>query len=978
MRFPALVAVALTLVGSPLYAQQGTAELRGVIVDQQNAVLPGVSITVRNQDTGMFRETTTNADGTYFVAAIPPGAYEIRASLAGFREYLRTGLRLEVGSTSTIPITLEVGGLEQAITVTGQTPLVDVTSQEVGGHITDLELTQLPSVNRNFIGFVGALPGVVPNISTESFGSDSVVVNGTDSRNNNYLVDGANNNDDVIGQRAGTQARTPIEAIQEFQVLTHQFDAEFGRTTGAVINAVTKQGTNRFRGSGFSFFQDASLTTRDFFAKQRDLAKPDTRQQQYGGTIGGPIVRDRAHFFFSLERVLVDRGTTINIAARPEFNTASTTRDRVWNTMLRGDHQLNANQTWGIRWLRESSPQKNQLVPVMGRQVTLNAAREESDVDQATVGSFNSVLGNARLNTVRLSFTRENVAFANPAFNANGRRQDELPPTLQFLTFVDQQSEVASARINNAFAFDDTFSWFVSNRGGDHELKFGTQYQFTSADSTDQGTLNGYFTFRGNEPFDARNPATYPERLQMRVPGPLDNYMKAHFASVFAQDKWHLNDRLTLSLGLRYDLEVIPLREEDNPAFADVNAYPVDKNNVSPRIGFAYTLDDANRSVMRGGYGLFYDKTHFELISAIVTAGVFSNSFLVNFPANAADPGPSRGEIPLDPLLRGGPVVNRDLVRQLFPPGSRIRNTGTVFVDSPDRRIPYTHQITIGYERQMGGSIAAGADYVHAIGRDAFMSRDLNPGRRVDTSRTGNVVRVNPDFTTSVLQRVNIGRTDYDALELHLDKRFSRNYSAKVSYTLSYSRGNTSGNGIPQLPMQVLDDAGLDANEGPTDFDRRHNFVVSGVMRVPRTGGLTLSAVARALSGLPFSVIDSNIDADRNGILFDLLPAGTYQGTGANAISVDFDGRRNGAYGPGFFQLDMRVGYRLPAGADRTLDVFGEVFNVTNRANFANPTTNVLINHPVADRRLTDFLVLQTLRAGGIPRTGQIGIRFGF
>ena len=253
MRFRALVAVALTLVGSSLYAQQGTAELRGGIVDQQNAVLPGVSITVRNQDTGMFRETISNADGTYFVAALPPGVYEIRASLTGFRPYARTGIRLEVGTTTTVPVALEVGGLEQAVTVTAQAPLVDITSQEVGGHITELELTELPSVNRNFIGFVGLLPGVVPNISTESFGSDAVVVNGTDSRNNNYLVDGANNNDDVIGQRAGTQARTPLEAIQEFQVLTSQFDAEFGRTTGAVINAVTKQGTNRFRGSAFSF-----------------------------------------------------------------------------------------------------------------------------------------------------------------------------------------------------------------------------------------------------------------------------------------------------------------------------------------------------------------------------------------------------------------------------------------------------------------------------------------------------------------------------------------------------------------------------------------------------------------------------------------------------------------------------------------------------------------------------------------------------
>ena len=242
--------------------------------------------------------------------------------LSGFKQYTRPDVRLEIGKTTTLDVALEVGRVEEVVTVTAEAPLVDVSSKEIGGRLTSRDLIDLPSVNRNFVGFIGLLPGIVPNISTESFGSDAVFVNGTDSRNNNFFVDGANNNDDVIGQRAGTQARTPIEAIQEFQVLTHQFDAEFGRTTGAVINAVTKQGTNRFRGSAFSFFQDASLTKKDFFANQNNLPKPDTKQQQFGGTIGGPIVRDKAHFFFSLERVMIDRATTINIPARPEFNTA--------------------------------------------------------------------------------------------------------------------------------------------------------------------------------------------------------------------------------------------------------------------------------------------------------------------------------------------------------------------------------------------------------------------------------------------------------------------------------------------------------------------------------------------------------------------------------------------------------------------------------------------------------------------------------
>ena len=974
----AVITAAFTLhLGSAALAQQGTSEIRGIVLDAQDAVLPGVTLTVRNQDTGMFREAVSNPDGTYFITGLVPGPYELRAMISGFKQYTRPDVQLEIGRTTSIDVQLEVGGLEETVTITAETPLVDVSSKEVGGRLTSRELVELPSVNRNFIGAIGLLPGIVPSISTESFGSDAVFVNGTDSRNNNFFVDGANNNDDVIGQRAGTQARTPMEAIQEFQVLTHQFDAEFGRTTGAVINAVTKQGSNRFRGSSFAFFQDAALTTRDFFARQNNLAKPDTRQQQYGGTVGGPIVRDRAHFFFSLERVMIDRATTVNIAARPEFNTATTTQDRVWNTILRGDHQVSANHTWGVRWLRESSPQRNQLVPVMGRQVTLNAAREESDVDQATVGSLMSVLGNSRLNTLRVSFTRENVSFGNPGFNGNGRDQAALPPTLQYLTFIDQQSNVAQARINNAWQLEDTFSWFVPGRRGGHDLKFGVQYQYSTNDNTEQGNRNGTFTFRVDETFNPASPRTYPERLQIRVPGSSAFFMKAHFGSAFIQDKWRLNPRLTLSLGVRYDVEVVPLREENNPAFADENAYPLDKNNLAPRLGFAYSADANNRSVVRGGYGLFYDKTHFELITALINQGVFSNSFLVDVPANAADPGPQLGQIPSNPLLAGGPVVNRTLLDQLYPPGSRIRNTGTVVLDNPERRIPYTQQATIGYERQLGSIASASVDYVHAWASDLFMSNELNPGLRVDTSRTGQVVRINPAFAASVLERVNLGRTDYDALEFQFEKRFSENYSARVSYTLSYSRGNTSGAGIPQNLFQTVTDLRMDANEGPTDFDRRHNFVVSGSAIVPRTGGLTVSWVARALSGLPFTLIDSTTDADRNGILFDLLPAGTYAGSGANGIEVDFDGKRNGAYGPRFFQLDTRIGYRFRLAGERTLHVFGEVFNLTNRANFDNPITTVL-THPVADRRLTDFLQLRTLRPGAVPRTGQFGLRLGF
>src|SRR5687768_14921501 len=287
--FAIVMAMGLAVVASDATAQQGTAEIRGRVLDQSSAALPGVTVVVRNQASGVFRQGVSTEDGSYFLTGVTPGVYELTSEMTGFKKYARKDIRLEVGKTATVDVQLEVGGLTEELTVSAEAPIVDVTSKEVGGNITNQDLISLPSVNRNFIGFIGLLPGVVPSISTESFGSDSVSVNGQDARNNNYLLDGGNNNDDVIGQRAGTQARTPIESIQEFQVLTSQYDAEFGRTTGAVINAVTKQGDNAFHGSAVYTLQDAKYTKKDYFVEKNDLTKPDTRFQQLGGTLGGPI-----------------------------------------------------------------------------------------------------------------------------------------------------------------------------------------------------------------------------------------------------------------------------------------------------------------------------------------------------------------------------------------------------------------------------------------------------------------------------------------------------------------------------------------------------------------------------------------------------------------------------------------------------------------------------------------------------------------
>ena len=270
------------------------------------------------------------------------------------------------------------------------------------------------------------------------------------------------------------------------------------------------------------------------------------------------------------------------------------------------------------------------------------------------------------------------------------------------------------------------------------------------------------------------------------------------------QDKWRRDAKLTLSLGLRYDLEVIPIPRPTTRWSTDT---PIDKNNFQPRVGVTYDLGGGS-SVIRGGYGRFYDKTHFELIGGLYTGTPFTSSFVVNFPTTAADPDPRRA-LPTDPFLVNGPVINRALLEQQFPAGQLLRNTGASW-DNADRGVPYTDQFTVGYERQLGRSIAVSADYVHAFKPRPADVEGPQPGLRATTAATSPLVRqgsadlarlcaaaprrpirASPTSPTGVTQPLNVGEIDYDALLRSFNKRFSQNYSARVSYTLASSRAAT-------------------------------------------------------------------------------------------------------------------------------------------------------------------------------------------
>jgi hypothetical protein len=972
---------AVTFLHAPhAFAQQGTGDLRGQVVDQQSAALPGVAIVIKHQESGLYRETVSGADGTFFFSGMTPGVYEISAELSGFKKYQARNVRIEVGKTTQVSVPLELGGLTESITVSGEAPLVDTTSKEIGGHISAQEFIDTPSFNRNFAGYLGMLPGVVASISATTFGADSISVAGQNVRNVNYTMDGSNNNDTFNGGNGGAQARVPVEAVQEFQLLTSQFDAEYGLASGGIVNSVSKQGTNQYRGSAFMFYQDEKLSALDYFAKKQGLDEAQSRQQQFGGTLGGPIVRDKAHYFGSVERVLLDTAITTNIPTRPDLNRTDFETTKVWNTFVRGDHQINNNHTWGVRWLREDSPQPLQI---QAENHTPSRHEAETDTDWTFVGNLTSVMGATKLNTFRVSAVTEDVFFGNPNFNTNGHNQKILQPQLNYLSFQDQQSSRATRRLDVAYGADNVFAWFVPGKGGDHDLKFGVNYLYSTLRIETHSTLNGTFTMNTDLPFDRNNPRTYPERLSIRVPGPVNFLMKGHFIGMFAQDKWKLRNNLTLSLGARYDFEILPTPNQDNPLFAGrEDEHPKDLNNVSPRVGFSWALDDDARSAVRGGFGVFFQRTSYTFLTPMFDSGRFSNSFTVNFPTNNVDPGPRLGNFPTDPRLVNGPVVNHAAIDAMFPPGTRIRNGGTVRFDNPDRELAWARQYSIGYERQIGNTVGLSFDFIRSEQRNQYVLKELNPLVRDAPIATAANRRINPligtvgEWAASVVTLVNEGWIDYNTFQVSGTKRLSNGWQGRLSYAFSRGRGNSPTGQADTAASQFLGDLNLDKEVGPTNVDRPHILTVTGSYDVPRTGGLKVSAVYSARSGTPFSLVDTSLDHDRNGLtLNEYLPAGTYGGVGDDAVTIDYQGGRNGARGPNYQRLDLRAGYRFRFGNGRTLDAFLDVFNLSNEPNFANPT----VANNASDRRLsaTFLRITQTLNESP-TRTAQINLRYGF
>jgi outer membrane receptor protein involved in Fe transport len=974
--------VIFTALASQAFAQLANSSVSGLVSGTDGAGLPGVTVTVRNQASGLVRTAVTAENGSYAISGIRPGVYQVTFELQGFPNVAREDVELRVGQESRLSATMKLEQVEEAITVTAEAPVVQTTSKEIGGTLTTQEFQDLPTQNRSFALFAALLPGVTPVPSTESTSADTIFANGQDDNNNSFNIDGANNDDDVIGARAGAQARTPIEAIQEFQVLTSQFDAEFGRSTGAVLNAVTKSGGNSFHGSAFGYFQRSSWNQKDFFVERSGQKKPSTKYDSLGFTLGGPIIHDKLHFFVSYEDDVAQAGVAGVFSTRPELNFTTTTDNKIKNDLAKVDYQLNQSNHAAVRYLREDSPQFNQIISAGNSIATLAAAREEADTDSNWIASLDSVFKDNALNILRVSFTKEDVAFANPAFNNSGqsfaaqRNQAavEVRPTI-----LDGGSGVAQARVNRSKQLDDSVSYFLPNWHGEHQLKAGFQYAKRSEIFGDFGTANGQFNFDTDRPFNSSDLTTYPNTFFLRLLGGIDaSIPDDNTLGVFVQDNWRIRENLTLSLGLRYDKESITK----------------DNNNYAPRLGFAWDPTGKGKTVVRGGLGRFYDRFQLGFYQDFFQDSIsISRGFIVRFPDAGVD------QRRFFDLAQANGITTltglRDfLARQLEGGAGAILNTAPT-VDNPDRKQAYVDSASVGAEQELTPGLSVALDVVHNENKDVLLLVDLNPFSQALNSRPNiSILNGRAVALGSISSYVNAGKSRNDNLQLSLKKRFNGHYGGRISYTYSRSSGNygNAGAGTASAYFQTRSQSGYNFDTGqwigdplnlnlndprndgqPVNWLRDHNLVVSGTYQVPHTNfggarGLLASAIFTYLSGDRTTIL-SNTRLD-NGNRAP-APAGHYSASppsGIGLTGVSFDGKLFGATQPDFKRLDLSLRYDLPLVKGTSVSITGEIYNATGQANFQGVGNNIF--------GTAGFLTPTTTNSPG-GRQYQLGVRLG-
>ena len=1011
----ALVLGLCLVVPLPAFAQGGTAEINGTVMDQGKAVLPGATVTAINEGTGQERQAVTGGEGRFVIPTLTPGTYTVKAELSGFETVARTGLVLQVGQELAVSLTLNLAGVKEDITVTAQAPLVETTSSKIGTNITSNEIDNLPAANRSQFSLMQTIPGLVPALQPGSFEGGQFNANGQATTNNLFLVDGQYDNDSRLGGSQGTQARITLDSMAEYQVQTHQYGAEYGGSTGVVVNTVSRSGSNKFAGRAFGYLQSNKLQATDYFLKQAGEENPTSGNKVVGGSLGGPLVQNKMFFFANLEYDTDRQAANLSfpaIAAPLAVSYSTTTNFTGPNHFLRWDYQVNGNNSVKLSWLRERILTVRDSIE--NNLSTLDNATNENDSgDQVISFNWTSVLNNRTTNEFKVGHVRENLLQGPAAlFSKTDKTGAFFDGGWHFVGFEDRDAfDVgsqnshpdynASNRNNYSqnqvrdLTVDDTMTWIKSGWGGEHTFKGGVG--FTRDGTRPSGTAAnfiGNFGFSTDKPFNAADPSTYPRQFTIAM-GQYNYVVTDRRVGTYFQDKWVIGRKLTLNMGVRYDWQ---------------KAVPLTKNAIGPRIGMAYDATGDGKTLIRGGYGKVFQYQQLPILITLAQRAVIAPTFAYDTTqlGAAADPantgafpvgpnpnataclnpvaGPTAGEAVMSPACRAFLVTQRAAVAA----GGVINNTTTGPIIDGDRKMAYTHAFSVGVKRELVQNMAFSVDYVGNRGRNNTAVIDINEAETLTAAgkvqRLGQAV-FNPNnvlglpaaalaptfWAAGVAATAGVGdqfnqeqtlsslNTKFNSLEVELEKRYSNRWSGRVSYT--YGKCFDVG--------AIILDKHPEYDYGRCDRDNTHAFATSANVDLGK--GLGAGFVFRKYSGNPINeTIGSDFNSDRTNNdrptqnVNDLatLPSGL-PGTIVSAVDSRGVAVRNGILGQKKAILDARFQYvhrisRYQAG------LFLEIYNVTNHANFGNPT---------GARNSVNFL--KTIVADD-PRTAQLGIRLVF
>ena len=978
MHTVARIVLACTLMlAGPAFAQQTSGTIAGRIADDQDAAINGAIVTATSPSTGLVRETTSDANGLYRLTALPVGTYTVAASQAGFARFERPDIVVNVSQTRDLDITLRVAALAETITVTAVLPIIPITSSAIGQVVDTERIEQLPLNGRQFANLAATVPGVGLGFHSEQAKSTqySPQISGGNGRNVSYVVDGGDNNDDTVG---GLLQLFPLEGIQEFNVLTQRFDAEYGRG-GSVINVVTKSGTNDLRGSAFTLFRDRGLNGRTFSEQLNQLEKQDYRRYQFGGSVGGPIVVDRVHYFAAYERTHQDTSQVVNtlglfpaedgiydIRFREDLFTAKLT------ATPRPAHYL------AVRYARDGNSQP--------AGAGLRAAPSSW---ATTLNTYHSV--NANHNWVAAGSALNEFVFQLSDYT-NEIPATDMGPYLRFPNGVTVGTNPLAPQglEQRKWQFRDDFSWTRTGLGGlGHIFKAGVNIVREPRLSGwfAQGT-SGIFMMGAN---DVRGPVVSIFRTDGTAEFniPIDSY------GLFAQDDWRVNGRLTLNVGVRWDyFNGIPFDQDRNPNFQTLQAAGRagrfsgtiledfgeitrdDIDNVQPRLGFVYDLRGNAREIVRGGWGIYTDfsYTNSNVLTAAMDAtgggGPGSPVFSATNPAGIRKPDGTFFTVS-DPL---SVIAAQNQVNPAIP-----SLAGEVV--SPLLEQPYTIQTSIGWSREIDPVTSVSADYVRVDGRD--LNLRLRPNTLVGGRRYLGDLPIQPNSST-FRTALSKGESRYDGLITSVQRRLSGRLDLSAWYTLANATSDV-GSAYDEIVQNLIQDVSAPfaaVQDGPsTRTDARHRITISAIVEAPWS--LRVAPVFLYRSALPVHTFEGR-DLNQDGNVNDIT-ASAYRYTGLNDAGVAGYEEMgpcetvNCSRRAGFSQLNLRVSRGFSLWGSSRLEAIGEVFNLFNAKNPYIPLTTQRVSSTGVP--LASFMQ-PTAFAGDFQqpeqRVGQLGFRLTF